>query len=1017
MKFRHLIAACGALALAATGIGAANAAQAASASPAPIPAVSAVNAGKHLSFPGNDGRPHEVSWDKYTFKVDGEPLHIYSGEIHYWRLPSPNQWRDIMQKMRAGGFNAISLYFFWGYHQDREGGPYDFTGVKDLDKLMTMAAEEGLYVIARPGPYINAEISMGGLPAWLTNSGANLRSTEDPKVLAQSLDWIHNVNEILKRHQVTDGGGSMLMYQSENEMFFQADTQVKFQQALTTQIRQDGITVPLFHNDWAPNGQFSGEKMRAAGLDFYAYDDYPIRFDCGGMRFELGDHEAKVRGFAPDSPIFVAEGQGGAFSPWGAKFQASDCIRFADDNFIRQWGATNIANGVTAFNYYMIFGGTNWGWTGSPHSGFTSYDYGAGITEDRALTGKFSAQKELGYFQVAAPAFARSEPIQKPQVDLKFGSAIVKGYQRLGVDPEASVTGGGMRTLVFRHVSSNQTATSRFSTSLQLSGPNGEASFARIPADPNRYLTVNGRDALMFTADQLLGDFDMYYTTSELFANEQLASSRFVALTGTAGDYGETMLRFDAEPLVQADQGVDWKYDPATGQLLISYVYGDQTVKITDATDPSRVLELRILSRSELGNKWLLAGPDSSNATQPKLWVEGTDVVRTVEYRDGVAYLNGSMNASHPVTVRLPEGVGSLVFNGEPVGSANESGAVSFTARGPLPVAVPALQWRSLSENPESAVDFDDSNWTLANAKTTENPKQGPGLVQGVVLDANYYGYHEGDVWYRAHFKSNVNNPLYSFVAFGAEASNFLVWVNGTYVGAYDANGILQIVRPPWGLVKKGEDVTVAVLLRNNGQRVDWQNFGESQHAMGIHDATLLSRGEVTWKIMGAKSADTADKARTTYNNGGLYGEREGWYLPGFDDSSWAPARTLRASEPGVTWFRSDFNLNVPAGQDVAFRLNVNSSRFGNLTDHSRTVMFINGWNMGTWVGDVGPQKSFTIPAGFLNPNGRNEIAIALTAEEAGAGPESVTLSTVMNQTGGVAWEQNAAPGYAELKR
>ena len=118
-----------------------------------------------------------------------------------------------------------------------------------------------------------------------------------------------------------------------------------------------------------------------------------------------------------------------------------------------------------------------------------------------------------------------------------------------------------------------------------------------------------------------------------------------------------------------------------------------------------------------------------------------------------------------------------------------------------------------------------------------------------------------------------------------------------------------------------------------------------------------------------------------------------------------------------MTWFRSDFDLNVPAGQDVAFRLNVNSSRFGNLTDHSRTVMFINGWNMGTWVGDVGPQKSFTIPAGFLNPNGRNEIAIALTAEEAGAGPESVTLSTVMNQTGGVAWEQNAAPGYAELKR
>lgn len=69
----------------------------------------------------------------------------------------------------------------------------------------------------------------------------------------------------------------------------------------------------------------------------------------------------------------------------------------------------NIANGVSAFNYYMIFGGTNWGWTGSPHSGFTSYDYGAGITEDRLLTAKLAAQKEIGYFQEAVPSIAASD--------------------------------------------------------------------------------------------------------------------------------------------------------------------------------------------------------------------------------------------------------------------------------------------------------------------------------------------------------------------------------------------------------------------------------------------------------------------------------------------------------------------------------------------------------------------------------------------------------------------------------
>lgn len=42
--------------------------------------------------------------------------------------------------------------------------------------------------------------------------------------------------------------------------------------------------------------------------------------------------------------------------------------------------------------------------------------------------------------------------------------------------------------------------------------------------------------------------------------------------------------------------------------------------------------------------------------------------------------------------------------------------------------------------------------------------------------------------------------------------------------------------------------------------------------------------------------------------------------------------------------------------------------------------MFVNGWNAGPYVGDVGPQTTFNIPSGFLNDNGTNEVAIALTS-------------------------------------
>lgn len=80
----------------------------------------------------------------------------------------------------------LTPHFFWGMHQSEEGGEFDFTDPHDIDKLLAMAAEEGLYVIARPGPYINAEVSMGGLPTWMVNKMAgSLRST-DPSVLDPS---------------------------------------------------------------------------------------------------------------------------------------------------------------------------------------------------------------------------------------------------------------------------------------------------------------------------------------------------------------------------------------------------------------------------------------------------------------------------------------------------------------------------------------------------------------------------------------------------------------------------------------------------------------------------------------------------------------------------------------------------------------------------------------------------------------------------------------------------------------
>src|SRR5260370_13057721 len=110
-------------------------------------------------------QPHTITYDHYSLLIDGQRVFIYSGEFHPFRLPSPDLWRDVFEKMKAGGFNTICCYFDWDYHSPKAGG-YDFTGIRDLDKFLSLAAEAGLYVIVRPGPYINAETDSGGPPGW-----------------------------------------------------------------------------------------------------------------------------------------------------------------------------------------------------------------------------------------------------------------------------------------------------------------------------------------------------------------------------------------------------------------------------------------------------------------------------------------------------------------------------------------------------------------------------------------------------------------------------------------------------------------------------------------------------------------------------------------------------------------------------------------------------------------------------------------------------------------------------------
>lgn len=50
----------------------------------------------------DNGLNEVVEWDHYSLIVNGERLYMWSGEIHYWRLPVPELWRDVLEKVKVG---------------------------------------------------------------------------------------------------------------------------------------------------------------------------------------------------------------------------------------------------------------------------------------------------------------------------------------------------------------------------------------------------------------------------------------------------------------------------------------------------------------------------------------------------------------------------------------------------------------------------------------------------------------------------------------------------------------------------------------------------------------------------------------------------------------------------------------------------------------------------------------------------------------------------------------------------
>lgn len=193
-----------------------------------------------------------------ALQINGEPVILLSASLFYFRIPRA-YWRERMEQVKAYGYTCIDVYFPWNFHEAREG-VWDFAGERDAEEFLRIAAEVGLWVIARPGPYICSEWDGGALPAYLLAKPAiDLRSDNGEYLQAVSR-WFAQILPILRRYDV-DQGGTIVAVQLENELdFYDCPAPAAYIEALRDMAKRYAIRAPLI----ACAGQ--GGLAEASGL-------------------------------------------------------------------------------------------------------------------------------------------------------------------------------------------------------------------------------------------------------------------------------------------------------------------------------------------------------------------------------------------------------------------------------------------------------------------------------------------------------------------------------------------------------------------------------------------------------------------------------------------------------------------------------------------------------------------------------------------------------------------------------
>eukprot|EP00934_Nitzschia_sp_Nitz4_P003316 Nitzschia sp. Nitz4//scaffold153_size53422//3427//8120//NITZ4_006757-RA/size53422-processed-gene-0.19-mRNA-1//-1//CDS//3329537250//3306//frame0 len=347
--------------------------------------------------------PLMVSYDQRAMTINGTRTLLLGGSMHPSRA-TPMTWNLALDQAVWNGLNLITIYVVWAAHQPLPDQPIDwgFPGSYNVEchedgssngsiqctpwnlaESIRAAAERGLFVHLRIGPYVCAEYSYGGIPEWLALHNPDMEMRRPNRDWLQAMeDFVQQTVEYITEQELwAYQGGNIIMAQIENELgddhmtelVENADHWLLFDDASGEFIHPSEVSSPFYAND--------GPLRRATIQDYANW--------CGSMAARLAPNvtwtmcngltapntiltcnaETNVDQWLEsfggngriqvDQPAILTEFEGG-FQTWGGS---------PDKPLDYFWGRTArdmardalkwFARGGTHLNFYMFWGGYN----------------------------------------------------------------------------------------------------------------------------------------------------------------------------------------------------------------------------------------------------------------------------------------------------------------------------------------------------------------------------------------------------------------------------------------------------------------------------------------------------------------------------------------------------------------------------------------------------------------------------------------------------------------------------------